>query len=95
MDYGNIKFVQLKESVFLLGADYWSGQYCFVGHALSLCDFCLCSALHLACAGQHVACVEFLLRSGLRDSPDVTGTLAQQLTQSADILQYFSHSVMA
>ncbi|XP_016075253.1 PREDICTED: ankyrin repeat domain-containing protein 16 isoform X2 [Miniopterus natalensis] len=53
------------------------------------------SALHLACAGQHVACVEFLLRSGLRDSPDVTGTLAQQLTQSADILQYFSHSVMA
>ncbi|KAM8802237.1 ankyrin repeat domain-containing protein 16 isoform 2-T2 [Rhynchonycteris naso] len=51
------------------------------------------SALHLACAGQHVACVQFLLRSGLRDSPDVTGTLAQQLTRSADILQYFSHSM--
>lgn len=53
------------------------------------------SALHLACAGQHVACVEFLLRSGLRDSPDITGTLAQQLTQSADILRCFSDSVTA
>lgn len=53
------------------------------------------SALHLACAGQHVACVEFLLRSGLQDSPDITGTLAQQLTRSADILRCFGHSVTA
>ncbi|XP_045714065.1 ankyrin repeat domain-containing protein 16 isoform X2 [Phyllostomus hastatus] len=53
------------------------------------------SALHLACAGQHVACVELLLRSGLRDSADITGTLAQQLTRSADILRRFSHSVTA
>ncbi|XP_070111112.1 ankyrin repeat domain-containing protein 16 isoform X2 [Equus przewalskii] len=51
------------------------------------------SALHLACAGQHVACVEFLLQSGLRDSADITGTLAQQLTRSADILHCFDHSV--
>lgn len=51
------------------------------------------SALHLACAGQHLACVKFLLQSGLRDSPDVTGTLAQQLTRSTDILQCFSCSM--
>ncbi|XP_036121781.1 ankyrin repeat domain-containing protein 16 isoform X3 [Molossus molossus] len=51
------------------------------------------SALHLACAGQHMACIQFLLHSGLRDSPDVTGTLAQQLTRNTDILQCFSHSV--
>ncbi|KAK2509658.1 hypothetical protein MC885_000556, partial [Smutsia gigantea] len=52
------------------------------------------SALHLACAGQHTACVEFLLRSGLRDSPDVTGTLAEQLTESTDILQCFARSMV-
>lgn len=51
------------------------------------------SALHLACAGQHLACIEFLLQSGLRDSPDITGTMAQQLTQNTDILQCFSHSM--
>ncbi|XP_037366464.1 ankyrin repeat domain-containing protein 16 [Talpa occidentalis] len=49
------------------------------------------SALHLACTGQHRACVEFLLRTGLKDSPDSTGTWAQQLTQRADILQCFAH----
>ncbi|KAM4828770.1 ankyrin repeat domain-containing protein 16 isoform 1-T1 [Thomomys bottae] len=47
------------------------------------------SALHLACAGQHLACTQFLLRSGLKDSADITGTLAQQLTPRADILQGF------
>ncbi|XP_069849593.1 ankyrin repeat domain-containing protein 16 isoform X1 [Dipodomys merriami] len=47
------------------------------------------SALHLACAGQHLACAQFLLRSGLKDSEDITGTLALQLTQRADILQGF------
>lgn len=51
------------------------------------------SALHLACAGQHVACTRFLLKLGLKDSADLTGTLAQQLTQSVDILQYFDHGV--
>lgn len=49
------------------------------------------SALHLACAGQHQACVEFLLQTGLKDSPDSTGTQAQQLTHRADILQCFAH----
>ncbi|XP_072684538.1 ankyrin repeat domain-containing protein 16, partial [Canis lupus baileyi] len=49
------------------------------------------SALHLACAGQHAACVELLLRSGLRDSPDDSGALARQLTHSADILRCFDH----
>ncbi|XP_045668925.1 ankyrin repeat domain-containing protein 16 [Ursus americanus] len=47
------------------------------------------SALHLACAGQHTACVELLLRSGLSDFADVSGTLAQQLAHSADVLQCF------
>ncbi|XP_053428198.1 ankyrin repeat domain-containing protein 16 isoform X2 [Nycticebus coucang] len=41
------------------------------------------SALHLACAGQHVACAQFLLQLGLKDSEDVTGTLAQELTARA------------
>lgn len=94
-DCGNIKPVQLKESMFSLGAAYWPGLYCFGDHALSLCDFSLCLALHLACAGQHLACIEFLLQSGLRDSPDITGTLAQQLTRNTDILQCFSHSMTA
>ncbi|XP_057644056.1 ankyrin repeat domain-containing protein 16 isoform X1 [Chionomys nivalis] len=51
------------------------------------------SALHLACAGQHVACTKFLLQSGLKDSADLTGTLAQQLAKSRDILQDFDHTV--
>lgn len=50
------------------------------------------SALHLACAGQHAACVELLLRSGLRDSRDDTGALAQQLACGTDTLQCFDHS---
>ncbi|XP_012377921.1 ankyrin repeat domain-containing protein 16 [Dasypus novemcinctus] len=50
------------------------------------------SALHLACAGQHLACVKFLLHAGLKDSPDITGTLAQQLTKRADILQCFGQT---
>ncbi|XP_058525425.1 ankyrin repeat domain-containing protein 16 isoform X2 [Ochotona princeps] len=52
------------------------------------------SALHLACAGQHLACTEFLLQLGLKDSADVTGTLAQQLTERADFLQSFAHHAM-
>ncbi|KAM9682185.1 ankyrin repeat domain-containing protein 16 isoform 3-T3 [Dama dama] len=53
------------------------------------------SALHLACAGQHAACVQFLLSSGLQDSLDISGALAQHLTQSPDVLQCFDHSAMA
>ncbi|XP_031508402.1 ankyrin repeat domain-containing protein 16 isoform X3 [Papio anubis] len=52
------------------------------------------SALHLACAGQHLACAKFLLQSGLKDSEDVTGTLAQQLPRRADVLQGSGHSAM-
>ncbi|XP_023590189.1 ankyrin repeat domain-containing protein 16 [Trichechus manatus latirostris] len=52
------------------------------------------SALHLACAGQHLPCTVFLLQSGLKDSPDITGTLAQQLTRRAEILQCFDQTVM-
>uniref|UniRef100_A0A8D0P0W3 Ankyrin repeat domain-containing protein 16 n=1 Tax=Sus scrofa TaxID=9823 RepID=A0A8D0P0W3_PIG len=53
------------------------------------------SALHLACAGQHAACVAFLLRSGLGDSRDAAGALAQQLTQSEDVLRCFGSSATA
>ncbi|XP_005320363.2 ankyrin repeat domain-containing protein 16 isoform X1 [Ictidomys tridecemlineatus] len=53
------------------------------------------SALHLACAGQHLVCAEFLLQSGLKDSADITGTLAQQLTKTAGVLQGFDHSEVA
>ncbi|XP_025786792.1 ankyrin repeat domain-containing protein 16 [Puma concolor] len=53
------------------------------------------SALHLACAGQHAACVELLLRSGLRDSRDDTGALAQQLACGTDTLQCFDHSAVS
>ncbi|XP_010619721.1 ankyrin repeat domain-containing protein 16 isoform X2 [Fukomys damarensis] len=50
------------------------------------------SALHLACAGQHLACAEFLLQSGLKDSGDMTGTLARQLTEETGALWGFDHS---
>ncbi|XP_030744927.1 ankyrin repeat domain-containing protein 16 isoform X3 [Echinops telfairi] len=50
------------------------------------------SALHLACAGQHLPCILFLLQSGLKDSPDITGSLAQQFTKRADILQCFEQT---
>ncbi|XP_047596930.1 ankyrin repeat domain-containing protein 16 isoform X2 [Lutra lutra] len=49
------------------------------------------SALHLACAGQHAACVRLLLQSGLSDSPDASGALAGQLAHRADVLQCFGH----
>uniref|UniRef100_A0A2I3G9A2 Ankyrin repeat domain-containing protein 16 n=1 Tax=Nomascus leucogenys TaxID=61853 RepID=A0A2I3G9A2_NOMLE len=52
------------------------------------------SALHLACAGQHLACAKFLLQSGLKDSADITGTLAQQLPRRADVLHGSGHSAM-
>lgn len=51
------------------------------------------SALHLACAGQHAACARFLQQSGLKDSADLTGALAQQLTRGVAILQDFDPGV--
>ncbi|XP_061494052.1 ankyrin repeat domain-containing protein 16 isoform X4 [Rhineura floridana] len=47
------------------------------------------TALHMACAGQHAACVQILLQAGLRDSPDSTGTHAQQLVKKSNLLQLF------
>ena len=88
-----MKFVQLKEPEFLSGAP--SSPVCTaVGEALSWV-LCPHPALHLACAGQHAACVQFLLSSGLQDSPDISGALAQHLTRSPDVLQCFDHSAMA
>ncbi|XP_051817816.1 ankyrin repeat domain-containing protein 16 [Antechinus flavipes] len=51
------------------------------------------SALHLACAGQHLDCIEFLLQCGLKDSPDIEGTLARELIKKQDILYYFDQKV--
>ncbi|XP_067390979.1 ankyrin repeat domain-containing protein 16 isoform X3 [Emydura macquarii macquarii] len=47
------------------------------------------SALHMACAGQHAACVWILLQAGLQDSLDDTGTFARQLAKKPDVLQLF------
>ncbi|XP_066490401.1 ankyrin repeat domain-containing protein 16 isoform X2 [Tiliqua scincoides] len=48
------------------------------------------TALHMACAGQHAACTQVLLQAGLKDSPDSTGTHAQQLAKKSDLLQLFT-----
>ncbi|XP_043944757.1 ankyrin repeat domain-containing protein 16 [Protopterus annectens] len=45
------------------------------------------SALHMACAGQHVECVRVLLSAGLRDSEDCSGTLAVGLAKKPEILK--------
>ncbi|XP_054843819.1 ankyrin repeat domain-containing protein 16 [Eublepharis macularius] len=47
------------------------------------------TALHMACAGQHAACAQILLRAGLRDSPDNSGTYARQLAKKPHLLQLF------
>ncbi|NXG56626.1 ANR16 protein, partial [Hemiprocne comata] len=47
------------------------------------------SALHAACAGQQAAAARILLQAGLRDAPDSTGTLAQQLARKPDVIQVF------
>ena len=88
-----MKSVQLKEPEFPSGAP-GSPVCTAVSDALSWV-LCPHPALHLACAGQHAACVQFLLSSGLQDSPDVTGILAQHLTRSPNVLQCFNHSTMA
>ncbi|KAJ6666301.1 hypothetical protein lerEdw1_000573 [Lerista edwardsae] len=51
------------------------------------------TALHMACAGQHAACTQVLLQAGLKDSPDSTGTHAQQLAKKSDVLQLFMDMV--
>ncbi|NWR95741.1 ANR16 protein, partial [Furnarius figulus] len=45
------------------------------------------SALHAACAGQHVEATRVLLHAGLRDAPDGSGMLAQQLIRKQELLQ--------
>ncbi|KFP78054.1 Ankyrin repeat domain-containing protein 16, partial [Acanthisitta chloris] len=50
------------------------------------------SALHAACAGQQVAATRILLRAGLRDAPDATGTLARQLARKPDVIQLFQET---
>ncbi|NXI52963.1 ANR16 protein, partial [Chloroceryle aenea] len=47
------------------------------------------SALHAACAGQQADTARILLRAGLQDTPDGTGTLAQQLASKPDVIQVF------
>lgn len=47
------------------------------------------TALHAACAGQHAAAAQMLLSTGLQDSEDSTGTLAQQLARKPDVIQVF------
>ncbi|NXS59140.1 ANR16 protein, partial [Brachypteracias leptosomus] len=47
------------------------------------------SALHAACARQQVGATRVLLHAGLEDTPDGTGTLAQQLVSKPDLIQVF------
>ncbi|NXR95302.1 ANR16 protein, partial [Hypocryptadius cinnamomeus] len=47
------------------------------------------SALHVASAGQCAEAAGILLRAGLRDAPDATGMLAQQLARRPDVIQVF------
>ncbi|NXI79431.1 ANR16 protein, partial [Rhipidura dahli] len=47
------------------------------------------SALHAASAGQCAEAARILLRAGLLDTPDATGTLAQQLARKPDVIQVF------
>ncbi|XP_040269297.1 ankyrin repeat domain-containing protein 16 [Bufo bufo] len=48
------------------------------------------SALHMACTGQHAGCVEFLMKSGLKDTADCNGTFAEQLAKKDDVKKIFS-----
>ncbi|XP_065599885.1 ankyrin repeat domain-containing protein 16 isoform X2 [Cyrtonyx montezumae] len=50
------------------------------------------SALHAACAGQHSGAARILLNTGLKDSEDSTGTLAQQLARKPDVIQVFQET---
>ncbi|XP_051631411.1 ankyrin repeat domain-containing protein 16 isoform X5 [Manacus candei] len=50
------------------------------------------SALHAAVAGQQAEATRILLRAGLRDTPDGSGTLAQQLARKPEVIQVFQES---
>ncbi|NWU33703.1 ANR16 protein, partial [Hylia prasina] len=47
------------------------------------------SALHAASTGQHPEAARLLLRAGLQDAPDASGTLAQQLARRPELIQVF------
>ncbi|KAG8440052.1 hypothetical protein GDO86_006010 [Hymenochirus boettgeri] len=49
------------------------------------------SALHMACAGQHAACVKILLESGLCDSIDCTGMYAKNLVKKPEVHEVFEN----
>lgn len=49
-------------------------------------------ALHAACAGQQADAARILLRAGLEDAPDGTGTLARQLARKPDVIQVFQET---
>nr|XP_056703432.1 ankyrin repeat domain-containing protein 16 [Euleptes europaea] len=53
------------------------------------------TALHMACAGQHEACAQILMQSGLQDSPDSSGTYARQLVKRSNLLQLFEEVNMS
>ncbi|NWT06675.1 ANR16 protein, partial [Mionectes macconnelli] len=50
------------------------------------------SALHAAAAGQRAEATRILLRAGLRDTMDSSGTLAQQLARKPEVIQVFQES---
>ncbi|NWW80997.1 ANR16 protein, partial [Climacteris rufus] len=50
------------------------------------------SALHAASAGQRADTAGLLLRAGLRDAPDATGMLAQQLARKPELIQLFQET---
>ncbi|XP_032543191.1 ankyrin repeat domain-containing protein 16 isoform X2 [Chiroxiphia lanceolata] len=50
------------------------------------------SALHAAVAGQQAEATRILLRAGLRDTPDGSGMLAQQLARKPEVIQVFQES---
>ncbi|XP_075201447.1 ankyrin repeat domain-containing protein 16 isoform X2 [Anomaloglossus baeobatrachus] len=47
------------------------------------------SALHTACSAQHAGCVDFLLKSGLKDTADFNGTFANQLAKKDEVKKVF------
>ncbi|XP_073508568.1 ankyrin repeat domain-containing protein 16 isoform X2 [Phyllobates terribilis] len=48
------------------------------------------SALHMACSGQRAGCVDFLLKSGLKDTADFNGTFANQLAKKDEVMKVFA-----
>ncbi|XP_077120590.1 ankyrin repeat domain-containing protein 16 [Ranitomeya variabilis] len=48
------------------------------------------SALHMACSGQHAGCIDFLLKSGLKDTADFNGTFANQLAKKDEVMKVFA-----